>query len=173
MLLLLPLLLGCVPDDWNGQPYMGPTSTTLVGDSGLATTGSDGLEGTWVSEGSDLSDLLANEPFNYVRVDATFGTNGSYSVVGEDVNGDVWPLEGSFTASAGTPGTVTLDQTDPYEAIAEGIWQVDGGLVLTYEVVQTTPSYGFVAPTPGSGFGSTTGPGLSPGINVQTYRRVQ
>lgn len=170
--MLLFSLLACIADDWNGQPYTGPG--TASGDTGGAVVvGDDGLAGAWRSAGADLSDLLADEPFRYVRVEATFDAAGSYEVVGTDADGTEWPLVGTWTAEPGTPGTVTLQQTEPYVATAEGIWQVDGGTTLTYEVVQTSPDYGFQPPTPGSGFGSTTGPGLTPGINVQTYRRVE
>ena len=168
MICLLPLLFACIPDDWNGQPYTGPGTGAPAGDSGLLPVG-DGIEGNWLSQGADLSELLANEPFNYVRVDAMFEANGDYSVIGEDADGETYPLSGTWTTVAGTPGTITLTQTEPYDATAFGIWQVDGS-VLTYEVVQTAPDYGFQPPSAGAGFGSSTGPGLSPGVNVQTYR---
>ena len=42
---------------------------------------------------------------------------------------------------------------------------------MTYEVVQTVPDYGYTPPTPTSGFGTTSGPGVSAGDNVQIYRR--
>ena len=51
-----------------------------------------------------------------------------------------------------------------------GIYEVDGN-TLTYEVVQVDPDYGFTPPTPESGFGSTGGPNMTEGINVQVYRR--
>lgn len=166
MILVLPLLFACIPDDWNGQPYTGPGS--VVGDTGAMPV-RDGLAGAWVSQGADISELLANEPFNYVRVDALFEESGAYTVIGEDADGVTYPLSGTWSAEAGTPGTVSLDQIEPYEAIAVGLWQVDGG-TLTYEVVQTSPDYGFQPPSVGAGFGSSTGPGLSPGVNVQIYR---
>lgn len=169
--LLAPLLVGCLADDWNGQPYTGPGTTS--GDTGVVVTGSDDLAGSWRSAGGDVSGLLADEPFRYVRVDAVFEPSGAYEVIGTDADGAEWPLVGTWTADPGTPGTVTLEQAEPYVATAVGIWQVEGGTTLTYEVVQTSPDYGFQPPTPGSGFGSTTGPGLTPGINVQTYRRVE
>ncbi len=171
--MLLLTVTACIPDDWDGQPYRGwddigaPTDET-----GAPIVTGDGLPGSWVSEGADLSDLLAGEPFNYVRVDATFDDAGGYSVVGEDANGDVWPLIGTWEAVEGAPGTITLVQVEPSEAIAEGLWQIDGD-ALTWETVQTTPDYGFQPPTPGSGFGSSTGPGLAPGVNVQTFRRTE
>ncbi len=171
MILLFPLLSGCYVDDWNGEPYTGyEGATSSVSDTG-AVPETGGLLGQWVSEGADLSVLLGGEPFLYVRVDATFDAAGSYEVVGEDADGTLWPLIGTWSATEGTPGTITLEQTEPYVATATGIWQVDGG-ALSYEVVQISPDYGFQPPTPGSGFGSSTGPGLTPGMNVQTYRWV-
>jgi len=71
-------------------------------------------------------------------------------------------------SAATDPGTISLSQSVPTEATAEGIWQVSG-TTLTYEVVQTDPDFGFTAPTPEAGFGSTAGPGLTPDINVQVY----
>jgi hypothetical protein len=80
-------------------------------------------------------------------------------------------LVGTFVADEGTsPATIVLTQTSPYAATAEGIYQVDGD-TLTYEVVQTQPDYGFLPPTPETGFGSTSGTGLNPGDNIQIYRR--
>ena len=166
-MLILLCMLACVADDWNGEPYLGPGSTTVVDTGGVPAT--DGLQGNWISQGADIAPLLAGEPFNYVRVEASFREDGSYTVTSEDSNGDSWPLTGTWSALEGTPGTVTLSQAEPYEATAEGIWQVDGA-TLTYEVVQTSPDYGFLPPTPSSGFGTTTGPGLEPGINVQIYQ---
>ena len=82
-------------------------------------------------------------------------------------------VTGTWTADTSTePGVVSLEQEEPYEAKASGIFAVDGA-VLTYEVVQTEPDYGFSPPTPQGGFGSTNGPGVGPGDNVQTFRRAQ
>lgn len=171
MILLLPMLFGCIEDDWNGQPYTGYDGAGTSGTDTGSSPGAAGITGEWVSEGADLATLLADEPFNYLRVDASFGASGIYEVVGEDADGTLWPLIGTWSVTEGTPGAIALDQTEPYAATAAGIWQVDGD-VLTYEVVQTSPDYGFQAPTTGSGFGSSTGPGLTPGVNVQTYRWI-
>jgi hypothetical protein len=166
------LLFACMPDDYDpNRPVDTDTDTDADADSDADSDADLDLVGTWLSTGDDLSDLFAADPFNYVRVDADFASSGSFTVTVRDVDGQTGTLTGSYAASDATnPGTVTLSQTAPYEATASGIWQVQGG-VLTYEVVQTSPDYGFVPPTPASGFGTTSGPNLSPGENVQIYRR--
>jgi hypothetical protein len=164
LVLALPLV-GCMPDDWDGQPWTGPGGSP-------ADTGATGpaFVGGWISEGADLSELFAADPFRYVRVEASFGADGGYAVTSTDADGAAYLLTGTFAADTTTsPATVTLLQTEPYEAEAEGIWEVQAG-ALTWEVVQTVPDYGFVPPTPEGGFGSTGGPGMEPGANVQTYR---
>ncbi|MCB9689426.1 MAG: hypothetical protein H6738_03615 [Alphaproteobacteria bacterium] len=179
----LLLLAGCFPDDWNGQPYQpglggGTDGGTWVtetdvggGDTGDTTVPVDrGIVGSWVSEGSHLSDLFAGEPFNYVLVEARFKSDGSYVVTSEDDGGTSYVLTGTYTTTDGQPGTIALVQSEPYVAEASGIWQVDGDQ-LRYEVVQTLPDYGFAPPTPEKGFGSTSGPGMTAGVNVQVYVR--
>jgi hypothetical protein len=164
------LLGGCFPDDWNGQPYVPPTDglPTITDDSGAPVV--DGIVGSWVSEGSDRSPLFAAEPFDYASVVAEFGASGAYVVTSTDQEGVEYVLVGTYETTDDVPGAITLRQTDPYVATAEGLWAVDGD-TLTYEVVQTIPDYGYSPPTPGDGFGSTSGPGMTPGLNVQTYRR--
>lgn len=169
----LVLLAACMPDDWNGEPYVPPTGTPVATDTGADTTPAGaGFADTWTSEGDDLSPLFAGEPFNYASVVATFRADLTYSVVATDTSGAETPaLTGTYVADDTTvPGVITLTQTVPYEATAVGIWQVEGD-VLTYEVVQTVPDYGFVPPTPAGGFGSTGGPNMTAGINTQVYRR--
>ncbi len=160
------LLLACMPDDYVGPL---PTGTTPVDDTAAPDAAS--IAGDWLSEGDDLSDLFAGEPFNYASTTGSFGADGSYTAEVTDLEGTAYPIAGSYTVDVSTdPATIHIVQTAPYEAEADGIWQVAGD-VLTYEVVQTTPSYGFTAPTPERGFGSTAGPGLAPDSNVQVYRR--
>jgi hypothetical protein len=160
---------GCFPDDWNGKPYVPATTPTAPDDTGVDEP-DEGLAGTWVSEGADRSPLFAAEPFQYATVVSDFDLDATYLVTLTDQEGVEYQLTGTYTTSTGTPGTVTLSQVEPYVATAEGIWQVDGD-TLTYEVVQTVPDYGFTPPNPGDGFGSTSGPGMTPGLNVQTYQR--
>lgn len=156
----VPLLVGCMPDDWNGEPYLGPDGTGT-------TEEAPAFAGSWISEGADLSELFAAEPFSYERVEAVFEAAGGYSVT-STAEGAEYVLTGTWVADE---ASVTLLQVTPYEAEAAGIWEVDGD-VLTWEVVQTVPDYGFVPPTPESGFGTTSGPGLEAGANVQIYRRL-
>lgn len=166
-------LTGCLPDDWNGEPYLGPPTSTVGTDTAVDTgtvPGGPALVGSWISEGDDLSPLFAAAPFSYVRVESTFRSDATYrtTTVGED--GPV-ELSGTWSTDETTsPATVAVEQVLPYVASALGIWQVDGER-LTWEVVQIVPDYGYVAPTPESGFGSTSGPGLVTGANVQIYRR--
>lgn len=167
---LLTVAFGaCFPDDWDGRPYEPTTDPTDPTDESGAPP-SVGIVGTWVSEGADRSPLFASAPFEYASVEAVFEAGGSYVVTPVDGEGVEYALTGAWQAQDGAPGTISLSQTDPYVATAEGIWQVDGDQ-LTYEVVQTVPDYGYGPPTPGAGFGSTTGPGLGAGDNVQLYRR--
>ncbi|MEQ1567543.1 MAG: hypothetical protein ABMA64_18015 [Myxococcota bacterium] len=170
MLPLAALASACFPDDWDGQPYSGWDG--LAGATDTAAPRSP-LVGAWVSEGSDIAALLADPPFSYVRVDAVFGSDGSYSVDSITRDDLVIELSGTWSSDGSTtPAAIALHQTEPYEALASGIWQVEGG-ELTYEVVQTTPDYGYVPPTPAGGFGSTAGPGVEPGVNVQTFREAR
>lgn len=164
------LLGGCFPDDWDGQPYVPATDGVPPATSDSGAPADDGIVGRWVSEGSDRSPLFAAEPFDYASVVAAFAAGGDYVVTSTDAEGAAYVLTGTYVAAPGEPGTVTLTQAEPYPATAEGIWAVEGD-TLTYEVVQTVPDYGFSPPTPGGGFGSTSGPGMTPGLNVQTYRR--
>ncbi len=161
---MLIALVACMADDWTGVPWQ-PADT-----GGTAVGAPSPLIGAWVSSGEDVSDLLAGPPFYYVSVDATFDASGTYTVDATDTDGGLWPVRGSFDTTAGSPGTVLLAQTEPYEAEAIGIWQVEGD-VLQWEVVQTVPDYGFTPPTPETGFGSSAGGGLVTGANLQTYRR--
>jgi hypothetical protein len=160
------VLAGCFPDDWDGQPY---SPVPAIDDTAYGGT-DEPLVATWVSEGADRSTLFAAEPFLYDSVVTTFDGSGTYLATLTDQDAVTYDLSGTWTATDGAPGSITLSQTEPYVATAEGIWQIDAD-TLTYEVVQTLPDYGYAPPTPSTGFGSTTGPGLTPGINVQTYRR--
>lgn len=164
------LVGGCFPDDWDGRPYVPPTDGTVVPTDDSGAPAADGIVGAWVSEGADRSPLFAAEPFDYASVVAEFAGAGTYVVTSTDQEGVEYVLTGTYTTTDGAPGTITLEQTDPYVATAKGLWQVDGD-TLTYEVVQTVPDYGYAPPTAADGFGSTSGPGMTPGLNVQTYRR--
>ena len=168
--LLALLCAGCFPDDWDGKPYQPYTTPVGTDDTGAVAT-DDGIVGTWVSEGSDLSDLFAGLPFFYVWVEASFRADGQVFTEIRDRDGATYTTSGTWTTDTSTdPATISLQQTEPYVAALAGIYAIDGD-TMTYEVVQLTPDYGYQAPTPELGFGSTAGPNLVPGINVQTFER--
>ena len=172
---LVPLLLltACFPDDWDGQPYVPATTpVTTSFDSNDTGVQAPSLVGTWVSEGRDISDLFTGVPFFYVAIEVDFRADGTVNTEITDQDGAVYVTRGTYVIDDSTrPATIELAQTEPYIATLRGIYEVAGN-ELTYEVVQITPDYGFVPPTPESGFGSTSGPNLIPGINVQTYVRL-
>lgn len=175
---MILFLLACAPDDVTDKRNPGDTNDTSITDTGdtsdtsVDDTGASGsLVGDWVSTGADICPLLAEAPFNYTRIEASFESDLSYTVQVTNADGQTGTLRGSYSTSTGTtPDGITLSQTAPTTATALGIYLVEGD-VLTYEVVQTDPDYGFTPPTPATGFGSTQGEGLEPGVNVQVYRR--
>ncbi len=126
-----------------------------------------------MSEGSDLSDLFANFPFEYRSIEATFQANGTVTTEIIDKDGASYVTSGTWVADSSTsPASIQLQQVEPYQASLVGIFEVRGD-TLTYEVVQVQPDYGYLPPTPESGFGTTSGSGLTQGINVQTYERAR
>jgi len=165
---------GCFADDWDGQPYQPGTTgggTPFIPDTSDTGPALDPLVATWVSEGSDLSDLFAAFPFEYQSIEAGFRADGVVNTEIVDGDGVRYVTTGTYQIDTSTtPASIVLQQIEPYQATLAGIYQVTGD-VLTYEVVQIQPDYGFIPPTPASGFGTTAGPSLSAGINVQTYER--
>ena len=152
------------------------TSVLDSGDTGVEDTAEDtqqddnAIQGRWVSSGDDLAPLFV-EYFDFVTVEARFRANGNYTVHSVAGDGTAYDFSGTWTADDSTsPSSIVLSQASPSTATVKGIYQVESA-VLTYEVVQTQPDFGFTAPTPSSGFGSTAGDGLNPGDNVQVYRR--
>ncbi|MCK6515611.1 hypothetical protein L6R46_11235 [Myxococcota bacterium] len=174
---LLLLALGAC----TGDPYKddSPTDDSAVTDDTNTTDDSEdpGLDstlvGAWLSEGENLSPLFAGRFFKYVSVNADFKADSTYAVQAVDEAGATYDFTGTFTIDETTdPASIVLEQATPTVVTAEGIYDVDDADILTYEVVQTTPNpNGFVAPTPETGFGSSSGPGLNPGDNVQKYVR--
>ncbi|MED5371380.1 MAG: hypothetical protein VX899_10230 [Myxococcota bacterium] len=168
LLFSLALTIGCVPDDVDDT---NTDDTQTQDDTGTDDTGEETpvITGDWLSEGEDVSEVLGL--YGYVKVDATFNDDGTYTVVSTDGDGATTTFSGTYTADTSTdPHSIVLSQTQPSEATAEGIYAIDG-TTMQYEVVQTVPDYGFTAPTPESGFGSTSGPGLSAGQNLQVFQR--
>lgn len=189
MIPLLLLSLGCRPDDVAGGDDSGAsdgadgTDGATDGSDG-ATAGSDGgdgganpLEGAWRSEGEDLAPLFRNAFYDYQYVDVSFQADGSYTGFVETNDGETASIAGTYVLDATTtPGTISLTQTAPAEAgtlVSEGIWQVDGAR-LDYEIVLIEPNdYGCTAPTPTTGFGSSTctGAAVREGDFWQIYRK--
>ena len=175
--LLLLTALACVDDSATPGDAIADTADTsdTTADSGLDTGNAGGgggvdlASGTWVSEGDDISALLAY--FEVVRVEATFRGDGGYTVVSTDAEGAATTFTGDYVADrATTPRAIVLTQTTPSAATAEGIWQI-ADATLSYEVVQTSPAVGCSPPTPAGGFGSTRcSPPLNRNANVQTFR---
>jgi hypothetical protein len=179
--LLLLALGGCT-----GDPYKddSPTDDSAAADDTNTTddTNTDDsadpvidstLVGAWLSEGENLSPLFAGRFFKYVSVSADFKADASYTVQAVDQAGATYDFTGTFTIDETTsPASIVLVQATPSVVTAEGIYAVDEADLLTYEVVQTDPNpNGFVAPTPETSFGSSSGPGLNPDDNVQKYVR--
>ena len=174
-LALLALLFGCkdpYADDSTADDSDTTTDDSATDDSATDDTSQpeeQDITGGWLSEGDNISELFRLPIFDYVSIVANFGTDGSYDVVATNGDGVATTLTGTYVVDI-TPviPTIVLSQVTPSEATAEGIWQIQGG-ELHDEVVQTVPDYGFSPPTPEAGFGSTSGTGLTPGMNVQIY----
>jgi hypothetical protein len=131
------------------------------------------IVGEWVSEGDDLSPLLAGPPAHLIRLEADFRADGVVTVALTNERLQRFDLNATYTLDASTdPASIVVVQTDPEPARLEGVWHVQG-TVLTYEVAQTEPPIADVTPpTPSGGFGSTSD-GAFGRDNVQTYRRVR
>jgi len=182
LLLVGPLGLvagGCVQGD-TGDDDGQTTATPAADDDGTPagteapSEGDPALVGTWVSEGDDVSDLLA--PW-YGKLEATFNTDLTYEVMTTDTGGAPGTLSGTYTTSAsGVDGimNIILWQTAPNSVTSEGIYQLDESgspIRMTYEVAQTDPSVvGVTPPTAEAGFGSTSGGDFGT-QNIQYYSR--
>lgn len=152
---------------------IGSTTIQVIKDGetqSIDFTINDPIVGSWISEGSNIAPLLAGAPFNTVRIDASFNSDGTYTVITTDVNNSQVTLTGTWETGSGT-GTVreiTVNQSAPTSLVSEGIYSFDGS-ILTYEVAQTNPPLtGVTPPTAAGGFGSTAG-GAFGQLNVQVY----
>lgn len=183
-LCLLTLSLGCTPDDEKDTDTAAEEADADADSDTDADSDADSdadadadadttsIVGEWLSEGDDISLLFQSGLFDYERIEASFGSDAAYTVVATTGGGDVYEFVGTYTTDTSTtPHSIVLSQATPYEATAEGIWQISG-TTMQYEVAQIDPNpAGIVAPTPGAGFGSTTGGGINAGQNVQIYQR--
>jgi len=154
----------CEKDDDTTTPTPTPAANPLIG--------------TWKSVGSDIAFLLRFPPVNSDSLWASFSANNTYQVKSFDTAGTALTFSGTWSATKSSVRnvyTITLNQSAPSAVTSEGIFEVyaAGTDSMYYEVLQTNPTLtGFTGPTPASGFGTTAGPGLQPGWNLQKYRRL-
>lgn len=129
------------------------------------------LIGNWLSDGNNVAFGL-----KYVsktkKITATF-TGNTYKVVSTDSSGATVNYEGTYTTKTVTGTsvrTITLNQTLPTTAVADGIYQVTASGLLNYEVIQVNPALpGYTAPTVTDGFGSTKYNGNFQAIWIQKF----
>ncbi len=176
----LGFAVGCAPDDVGDSGAAGNQDTSSEGgDTSTDGDGGDGdggaadalggLEGSWISEGADVSELLAY--YGYASVTAVFDAEGGYTIVATHGSGATDSYEGSVAVDLDSdPHGVVATQSVPEAVTSEGIFTVESS-TLTWEVVQTTPDAGCTAPTAASGFGSTTCSGQTGDYNVQTFQK--
>lgn len=157
-------LVACQPDDVDDTNTSDDTADT--GDTGDTGDETPSIEDDWLSEGEDVSTLLGY--FSVVKVEASFNSDGSYTVISTDDQGAPTTYSGTYTVDDSTdPHGIVVTQTQPSAATSRGIFAIDGA-TMQYEIVQD--GIGYTAPTAETGFGSTTGTGLSAGDNVQVFQ---
>lgn len=139
------------------------SAETTTGDTMGDTTAGDctevGLAGEWLSEGENVAPLLVDLA-GLVSVHASF-EEVTFEVSSTDTEGTMGQQSGTYTTEL-CPGSETkyrivLDQTVPNAILAEGIFEIDGcedPAVMRYEVIQTQPDVGAVAPTCDDDFGT-------------------
>lgn len=149
--------------------------TTAGEESSGGTTGGCAeveLVGTWLSEGENVAPLLVNV-LNLVSVEAIFD-DVTFEVNSTDADGAMGQQLGTWTSEL-CPGSdtkyhIVLEQTSPSAITVEGIYEIDGCMdpaVMRYEVIQTQPDLGAVAPTCDDDFGA----GAFGADNIQVFVR--
>ncbi len=132
---------------------------------------------SWVSEGDDVAAKLAEPPYRYVRIVATFHEDYTYDIEATDAEGGVFPSNGDFITKESTVEGITrimLFEQSPHEFAYEGMFEIDSSVtpnVMRYEVVQVEPYAGLEPPDEEEGFGSTNGGAYGDGY-VQVYTRM-
>ena len=128
----------------------------------------------WQSSGSNVAVLLV-VLFNTDSIYAEFHADYTYLVEQYDADGGTLVFTGTYTQEKSGTGeiyNITINQSTPAVAIAEGIFEITGD-EMKYEIVQTDPPAG-TPPTAEAGFGSTNGGTLTPpDANVQTFVRIE
>jgi hypothetical protein len=174
--MIFALLFACVPDDVKDTSSADTSvdsatdSATDSGDSDTQTGGSkQDILGSWLSEGENVCALF--QASGFTKIVAGFSKDGTSTATVTDTKGKSYDFTGTYTIDTSTnPGTIEVKVISPVQATSAGIWQIDGD-TLTYEVAQVLPDKGFTPPTPDSGFGSTAGPNVEAGVNIQIYVR--
>ncbi|MEM9454831.1 MAG: hypothetical protein AAGF11_11675 [Myxococcota bacterium] len=149
------------------------TADSMGSGSSTSGAGTVTIVGTWVSEGEDVAQLLV-DTLMVGSIDATF-EDLTFEV--DSADGDGAPLftqTGNYMVEQ-CPGSMTkfsiiLEQTSPVPATVEGIYEIDDSAdpaVMQYEVIQTVPDAGAIAPTCDDDFGT----GQFGADNVQIFRR--
>lgn len=145
-------------------------------DDDTAPTTGDGILGEWYSSGDNVAPLLVTY-FSVDSIYVKFNDNQTYLVESYDVDGVMTEYTGTYVQTPSEVGniyTIELNQSDPYAAVSEGIFEVtmgEAGYDMKYEVVQVQPDVGNSAPTPEDGFGSSNGGELGT-TNVQKYLKL-
>lgn len=141
-----------------------------------AATKDLGIQGLWLSEGTNVAPLLVTY-FKVAKVVSEFKADLTYNVkqfnTGNTTTTPDLIFKGTYAATKSTTGniwTIVCTQELPYAATASGIFEIKTGPeVLWYEVVQTSGTQN-VPPTPAAGFGSSNGGTLGT-ANIQKYVR--
>lgn len=179
------------PED-TGTPVTGDTGTPTTGSTGdtadtmsvddsttaAETSGTTGgcadveLVGEWLSEGENVAPLLVNV-LNLVSVQAIFA-DITFEVNSTNGDGAMGQQTGTYAIElcpgSDTKYSITLDQTVPSAITVEGILEIDGCMdpaVMRYEVIQTQPDLGALAPTCDDDFGA----GQFGADNIQIFVR--
>lgn len=147
---------------------------TGVDCGGSCTACAEGVQTKrYQSSGSDVAPLLATF-FGADSIYAAFNLDYTYLVEQYDTNGVAINFTGTYTQTmSGTDNIwdIVLIQSTPSQLTATGIFEIDG-TTMTYEVVQTDPDIGAIAPTAIGGFGSSNGGSLGT-TNIQTFQEIE
>ncbi len=134
-------------------------------------------ENLWISIENDIAPALRKAPYRFIKIQADFNDDNTYSINAKDSDFVSITLTGTFqtTDSNSSAGIkqIILYQTSPEIVTQKGIFRADS--VLTLEIIQIQPPVqGLQPPTIFSGFGSTTSNGVPLGNEwIQIYRRIR
>lgn len=149
--------------------------TTAGEETAMNTTGGCpevGIVGEWLSEGENVAPLLVNvlmiESIQAIFDEATFEVNSTNTKGQTGQQLGTWSSE--LCPGSETKYHIMLEQTSPNAITVEGIYEIDNCMdpaVMRYEVIQTQPDVGAVAPTCDDDFGA----GAFGADNIQVFVR--